>query len=156
MTFASIMKLSSRDTNDNPSGSKMKPITKYSAVNLLPELKIDAAKFSRIPSEQEILSSVRALQARGINVVRVENGTEALATIKKIIPPFAEVMNGSSTTLTEIGYQDLLDSGHHNWRDLHKLVTSENDTVKRNEICRKAVTAEYFLSGVNAIAMSEN
>ncbi len=129
-------------------------VTKYSAFNLLPELKIDAAKFSRVPSEQEILLSVRAIQARGINVVRVENGTEALTTIKKIIPPYAEIMNGSSTTLIEIGYQDLLDGGQHNWRDLHKLVTSENDAMKRNEIRRKAVSADYFLSGVNAIAIS--
>ena len=132
----------------------METITKYSAVNLLPELKIDTAKFGRIPSEQEILSSIGAIEARGINVIRVDNGTQALATIKKIIPPHAEVMNGSSTTLIEIGYQDLLESGLHNWRDLHRLVTNENDAIKRNEIRRKAVTAEYFLSGVNAIAMS--
>jgi len=128
--------------------------TKYSAVNLLPDLKIDIAKYGRIPSEQEILASIRAIQARGINVIRVDNGTQALATIKKIIPSFAEVMNGSSTTLIEIGYQDLLESDLHNWKDLHRLVTNENDPIKRIEIRRKAVTAEYFLSGVNAIAMS--
>jgi hypothetical protein len=67
----------------------METITKYSAVNLLPELKIDATKFNHIPSEQEIITSVRAIQARGINVIRVENGVEALVMIKKIIPPFA-------------------------------------------------------------------
>jgi hypothetical protein len=63
-------------------------------------------------------------------------------------------MNGSSTTLIEIGYQELLDSGQHSWRDLHKVVVSENDVEKRNEIRRMSVTAEYFLSGVNAIAIT--
>jgi hypothetical protein len=63
-------------------------------------------------------------------------------------------MNGSSTTLIEISYQDLLENEQYNWRNLHKIVTSENDAAKRNEIRRKSVTAEYFLSGVNAIAMT--
>jgi hypothetical protein len=35
---------------------------------------------------------------------------------------------------------------------LHKVVISENNVQKRNEIRRKSVIADYFLSGVNAIA----
>ncbi len=63
-------------------------------------------------------------------------------------------MNGSSTTLIEIGYQDLLNSGQQDWKNLHKIVTSENDAQKRNELRRKSVSSEYFLSGVNAITMT--
>jgi len=132
----------------------MDTATKYSAVNLLPELKIDAAKYNRIPSEEEILSCVKAIQARGIDVIRVDNGIQALDTIKTIMPPHAEVMNGSSTTLIEIGYQEFLENGIHTWRDMHKIVTSENDPIKRYEIRRKTVIVDYFLSGVNAIVMS--
>ena len=62
-------------------------------------------------------------------------------------------MNGSSTTLIEIGYEDLM-NGQHNWRDLHKAVISENDERTRNELRRRSVTSEYFLSGVNAIAQT--
>lgn len=128
--------------------------TLYSAINLLPELKIDTARWSRIPSEQVIASSVAAIGARGIKVLRVLDGPEGLARIKELIPAGSEVMNGSSTTLIEIGYSDLLKSEQHNWIDLYKMIISENDPDKRVEIRRKSVTSEYFLSGVNAIAMT--
>ena len=132
----------------------MAKATPYSAVNLLPELKVDGAKWNRKPAEQDIASTIKAMEARGINVSRVRDGLQALEKIREIIPPGAEVMNGSSTTLIEIGYQELMDSGRHKWSDLHKVVFSEEDAKKRNEIRRKSVTAEYFLSGVNAIAMT--
>jgi L-lactate utilization protein LutB len=128
--------------------------TKYSAVNLLPELIIDPARWNRIPLEEDISSVTKAIETRGIKVLRVQDGPQALAKIKEIIPPGAEVMNGSSTTLIEIGYQQLMDNGEHEWKDLHKVVTSINDAKERKEVRRKSVTADYFLSGVNAIAMT--
>jgi L-lactate utilization protein LutB len=129
-------------------------ITKYSAPNLLPELKLDEKRWNAIPKEEDIISTVRSIEARGIRVLRVQDGFQALAKIKEIIPSGAEVMNGSSTTLIEIGYQELLDSGRHDWKDLHRIIISENDAKKRNEIRRKSVTADYFLSGVNAVALT--
>lgn len=132
----------------------MANVTRYSAANLLPELKVDTAKWNRIPSEKEIASTTKAVEARGIAVSRARDGRQALEKIREIIPSGAEVMNGSSTTLIEIGYQEMMDSGRHNWSDLHKIVFSEDDAKKRAEIRRKSVTAEYFLSGVNAIAQT--
>ncbi len=129
-------------------------ITKYSAVNLLPELKVEAKKWNRMPSQEEIASVVPAIEGRGIKVHREKSGEDALDKIKEIIPPGATVMNGSSTTLIEIGFEDLLHSGSHSWKDYHEVVTSENDAEKRGELRRKAVSSEYFLSGVNAIAMT--
>lgn len=128
--------------------------TKYSAANLLPEQKVDAEKWSRMPSEEEIASAVSAIEGRGIRVLRVKSGELALDKIKEMIPTGSEVMNGSSTTLIEIGFGDFLNSGQHGWRDYHKVVISENDAKKRNELRRKAVAVEYFLSGVNAIALT--
>lgn len=126
----------------------------FSASSLLPNLRLDANKWGRIPSEDVIAETVKSIEARGIRVFRVQNGIQALSKIRELIPPGSEVMNGSSTTLIEIGYQDLIDSGLHNWKDIHKIIASENDAAKRYEIRRKSVTAEYFLSGVNAIAMT--
>ena len=71
-----------------------------------------------------------------------------------LIPPGSEVMHGSSTTLIEIGFQELMDSGKHEWNDLKLAVTSEGDAQKRARIRRKTVTSDYFLSGVNAIAQT--
>jgi len=132
----------------------MNKMTKFSASNMLTNLNLDSAKWNLIPSEQNIALAVKSIDARGIEVLRIQNGDQALSKIKELIPPGSEVMNGSSTTLIEIGYQDLLESGQHNWKNIHKIITSENDATKRNEIRRKSVTAEYFLSGVNAIAMT--
>jgi len=128
--------------------------TLYSAANLLPELEIDTARWSRIPAEQVIALSAAAIGARGIMFLRVKDGLDALARIRELIPAGSEVMNGSSTTLIEIGYSDLLKSEQHNWINVYKKVTSENDPVKRAEIRRKSVTSEYFISVVNAIAMT--
>ena len=115
---------------------------------------MDGAKWNRKPAEQDIASTIKAVEARGINVSRVRDGLGALERIREIIPPGAEVMNGSSTTLIEIGYQELMDSGLQKWSDLHKMVFYEEDARKRSEMRRKSLAAEYFLSGVNAIAMT--
>jgi hypothetical protein len=125
--------------------------TKYSFVNLLKDARVDPEKWSRIPSEQDIAASVAALEKNNIIVIRVKDGVAALEKIKELIPPGSEVMNGSSTTLIEIGYEDLM-NGQHNWGDLHKAIISENDDRLRNDLRRRSITSEYFLSGVNAIA----
>jgi hypothetical protein len=133
----------------------MANITQYSAINLLAELNIDPKKWSKMPPEKDIVSTAHAIEGKAnIKVIRVSDAKAALEKIKELVPKGAEVMNGSSTTLIEIGYQDLLNSGQQDWKDLHKIVTSENNATKRNELRRKSVSSEYFLSGVNAIAMT--
>jgi hypothetical protein len=130
-------------------------ITQYSAINLLPELKIDPKKWSKMPPEEDIASAAHNIEEKAnIKVIRVSDAKAALEKIGELIPQGSEVMNGSSTTLIEIGYQDLVDSGRLFWKDLHKIVTSEDDAQKRYELRRKSVISEYFLSGVNAIAMT--
>jgi hypothetical protein len=56
--------------------------TKYSAVNLLPERKVDAEKWSHMPSDGEISSAVLAIEGRGIRVIREKSGEAALDKIK--------------------------------------------------------------------------
>lgn len=128
--------------------------SKYSAINLLPELDLDKEKWSQIPGEEIIVSTAKAIEERGVRVVRLPDSSQALAKIKELIPPGSEVMNGSSTTLIEIGFQELMDSGEHKWKDLKLAVTSEDDAQKRARIRRKTVASDYFISGVNAIAMT--
>jgi hypothetical protein len=127
--------------------------TKYSFVNLLKDARVDPKKWSRIPSEQDIAATVAALEKSNITVIRVKDGASALEKIKELIPPGSEVMNGTSTTLIEIGYEDLM-NGQHNWLDLHKAIISDNDERTRNDLRHRSITSEYFLSGVNAIAQT--
>ena len=127
-------------------------VTQYSAVNLIREAHVDPEVWSRIPDEKDVVDTVRAVETHGVRVIRVDTGEQALNAITGLIPPGAEVMHGSSTTLIEIGYEDLLHSGKTGWKDIHEAITAENDDQKRAERRRKSVTSEYFLSSANAIS----
>jgi hypothetical protein len=61
-------------------------------------------------------------------------------------------MSGSSTTLIQIGFSEMLKSGNHKWINLHKEILKETDKVKRSNLRRSSITnADYFLCSVNAI-----
>jgi L-lactate utilization protein LutB len=128
--------------------------TQYSAVHLMAEAKVDPAKWNRIPFAKDVEETVKAVQGRGIQVMLADNGARALLILQSLIPPGSEVMNGSSTTLIEIGYEELLASGKTGWKDYHAVITAENDKAKRDELRRKSVAADYFVSSANAIAMT--
>jgi hypothetical protein len=115
---------------------------------------LDEGKWAQLPEEKTIKKTAEAVKSRGINVIVVDNRDEALALLKKTIPRGAEVMNGSSTTLREIGYVDYLKSGKHGWKNMHDEILKEKDAAKQSDLRRRSVAAEYFLGSVNAIAES--
>jgi LUD domain len=128
-------------------------LTQYSASNLIAEAKVDE-KWNQQPSTNDVAQTVENIQRRGIAVIRAQNDDSALKTLKTLIPPGADIMSGSSTTLIEIGFDEWVNSDTSRWRDLHRVILAENDVKKRYELRRKSVTADYFISGVNAIAQS--
>lgn len=128
--------------------------TPFSATNLLPEVNVDSERWNRLPSDEEVARAVAAIRQRRINVIQARNAQKALETLRAIVPAHAEVMSGSSTTLIEIGYDAFIKSGQSSWIDLHDVIAAEDETEKRHELRRKSVTADYFVSGVNAIAQS--
>ena len=108
--------------------------------------------YSKTAKDDVVNKTVEALEKHGINVILVDSKKQALDEIAKNIPEDAKLMNGSSTTLEQIGYQDLLKSGKHSWKNLRAEIMNESDPVKRSDLRRKAITeADYFLLGVNAI-----
>lgn len=130
----------------------MSRVTQYSAANLIADAKVDTERWSRVPDEATISRTVGAIEKRNVGVIRTERTDEALQALVDLIPDGAEVMNGSSTTLIEIGYEELLQTNPKRWRDYHAVITAENDKEKRDELRRKGVAADWFLSGVQAIA----
>jgi len=130
----------------------MTRITQYSAVNLYPEIIVDADTWNQFPTPDIVEQTVKSVEKRGVTVITAANGDEALSQIKQLIPLNAEVMAGSSTTLIEIGYEEYVAAGKSGWNLLHTRINAENDAAKRAELRRKSVTAEYFISGANAIA----
>jgi hypothetical protein len=143
-----------KDTKDSQQAKIMAKITRYSAINLIQESGADPKKWNSVPSSEIVEKTVREIEKRGINVIISPDGEDALEQLKKIIPAGAEVMNGSSTTLAEIGYEEYISGGMSGWNLVHHRITAENDDGKRAELRRKSVTAEYFISGANAIALS--
>jgi hypothetical protein len=104
------------------------------------------------PDEDALETAVENLEANGFEVVVVNTADEALDTIQSQIPAGASVMNGHSTTLEEIGFDDYLGGDDHDWESLPDQIWSIDDDAEREAARRDAQTADYFLGSVNAIA----
>ena len=126
--------------------------TQFSAQNLISEAGVDPRKWNTLPAPDVVEKTIHAIEKRGIKVILVANGKEAMALLKTIIPAGSEVMNGSSTSLIEIGYEEYISHGQSGWNLVHTQITAENDDRKRAELRRKSVAAEYFISSAGAIA----
>ncbi|WP_241481254.1 lactate utilization protein [Methanoculleus sediminis] len=133
---------------------QMAKATEYSAANLMADAGVDAERWSRTPDEATLKKTVEAIEARNVRVILVDTAGDALRTVVDLLPEGAEVMNGYSTTLVEMGFDRVLKENPKGWRDYHAVITAENDTGKRHALRRKSVAADYFLSGVQAIAAS--
>ncbi len=112
----------------------------------------DEHNWAKLASESNLSRTVDSLKSHGINVFVVSNKEEALAKVKHLIPKGVSIANGSSATLTEIGFVDYLMKGSHGWKNLHEEVLKEKDPVKQSDLRRKMVTADYFLGSINAIS----
>lgn len=115
---------------------------------------VSQSYWEKLASEEEIRVTMQAVEVRGIKTDVVENRTEALQKLKTMIPAGSEVMTGSSRTLEEIGFVDLLISGEHPWRNLKSEILAEEDPGRQAELRRHSVTAQYFLGSVHAVAQS--
>lgn len=108
--------------------------------------------YAALPTVEVIHRTVEAVNGRGIHAEFVETKEEALARIQTIIPPEAVVMTGGSVTLQQIGFEAVLISGQHPWRNFKADLLAEKDPVKQSAMRRQGALAEFFLGGVNAIA----
>ncbi|MDK2916868.1 MAG: hypothetical protein PWR25_1425 [Euryarchaeota archaeon] len=131
---------------------QMEKATEYSAVNLMADAGVDVERWNRVPDEATLRKTIEAVEARNVRVILVDSAEDALRALVDLIPGGAEVMNGYSTTLVEMGFDRVLRENPKGWRDYHAVITAENDTEKRHALRRKSVAADYFLSGVQAIA----
>jgi hypothetical protein len=108
--------------------------------------------YATLPTVDRVHHTVEAVKARGINAHFVETKEEALQHILLIIPPGAVVMTGGSVTLQQIGFEALLISGEHPWRNFKADLLAEEDPAKQSAMRRQGTLAEYFLGSVNALA----
>jgi len=102
-------------------------------------------------ASKEVLAKVSAaLIANNFMPEVVATKEAALARIKELIPQGASVMNGTSTTLEEIGYIDYLKAGQHGWINLHEKIINEKDQAKQSML-RKSTVPDFYLGSVHAV-----
>jgi L-lactate utilization protein LutB len=109
-------------------------------------------EYTTLKSRAEVEKVISNLKERNIEGVYVETKEDALTKIKEWIPQGASVMNGSSTTLQEIGFIEYLKSGIHGWRNLHEEILAEKDPAKQAQLRRESVLSDYYLGSVHALS----
>jgi len=112
------------------------------------------ADLDQLPDDETVEATVENLEASGFDVVVVDTADEALETVQSHIPAGVSVMNGHSTTLEEIGFDDYLSEGDHDWESLPDQIWGIDDDAERQAARRDSQTADYFLGGINAIAQT--
>lgn len=110
--------------------------------------------YEQIASDEVIAKVVTALKERNVTAIVVDTKEQALEEVKKLIPAGGSVMNGSSTTLQEIGFIDYLKAGEHGWDNVHENILKEENKEKRAMLRKESVLADYFLGSVHAITES--
>ncbi|KDE58172.1 prespore-specific protein 3B [Halostagnicola sp. A56] len=117
------------------------------------ETEIDTT-LDELPTDEAIEETVNNLESNGFDVVVTESAEDALEVLQSRIPADASVMNGHSTTLEEIGFDEYLSEGDHEWESLPDEIWSINDDAKRQAARRESQTADYFLGGINAVSQT--
>ena len=88
--------------------------------------------FDMLAAKERIDTTVEALKARGISAECLETKDEVLARVRALIPAGASLSTGASLTLKEIGFEDLLKSGSHPWKNLKAEYLAEKDRWSRS------------------------
>ena len=110
--------------------------------------------FDSPATTEEIEATMDALKARGIAAEVVQTREEALARLRALIPAGASLSTGASLTLKEIGFESLLMSGSHPWRNLKGEYLAEKDPARQTLLRRQSTLADYFLGSVHAVAQT--
>jgi hypothetical protein len=108
--------------------------------------------YAALPTPERIHRTLEAVRGRGIHAELVDTKEEALSRVQAIIPPESVVMTAGSVTLQQIGFEALLISGQHPWRNFKGDLLAEKDPVKQSAMRRQGALAEFYLGSVNAIA----
>ncbi len=109
-------------------------------------------QYNQLASNESIQTTIGELAKHNIEAVVVDTKTGALEKIKELIPSGVSVMNGSSTTLIEIGFVDYLKSGKHGWNNLHEAILAESDPAKQGKLRKESALSDYYLGSVHALS----
>ena len=92
--------------------------------------------YDTLPAPEIIEHTVESVNARGIHAELVDTKEAALERVQALIPPDCVVMTGGSVTLQQIGFEEILISGNHPWRNFKADLLAEKDPVKQSAMRR--------------------
>ena len=111
-------------------------------------------RWDKRADRETIGETIAALQKRGIQAELAESRNDALSRLQQLIPAGAEVMTGSSRTLEEIGFLDVLKSDSHQWKNIKSEILAEKDTARQIELRLRSTLSQYFIGSVHAVTRS--
>ena len=110
--------------------------------------------YATLASKETLEKTAAALREHNFEPIILANKEEALAKIKELIPTGASVMNGASQTLEQIGFVGHLQSGDHDWHNLHEAILNEKDPALQAKLRRMSVVSDYYLGSVHALSQT--
>jgi L-lactate utilization protein LutC len=106
--------------------------------------------FSQLATDESINIAKETLSKNGINVLVVENGTEAKEKVLQLIPEGAEVMNMSSVTVDTTGIaKELNESGKYD-SVRNKFATMDKKT-QGSEMQKLGAAPQWAIGSVHAV-----
>ena len=108
--------------------------------------------WDELASSDAVARTMASLKSRNFDVEVLKNRGEVMRRITELIPNGAEIMMGSSNTLSEIGFLDLVKNGREGWRNLKDILSGVTEPLKRYELRAKSSIAQFYLGSVHAVA----
>lgn len=108
--------------------------------------------YTTLATPAQVQATIAAMKPRGISAEVVTTKEAALDRIKALIPAGASLATGASLTLRQIGFDDLLKTGGHSWRNLKAGYLAEKDPVKQGRLRKESTMADFYLGSVHAVA----
>ena len=103
-------------------------------------------------NDSTVAQAVSKLQANQFDVSVVADAAAALDKLRELIPNGSSVNTAGSTTLAEIGFNDLLKSGAHSWRNIKGEILAETDRTKQAALRRTTgLSVDVHVTSVSAI-----
>ncbi|MBP8998299.1 MAG: LUD domain-containing protein [Anaerolineaceae bacterium] len=107
-------------------------------------------QYSRLASDTQIQRTAQSLEARGIHTIIAANGEETQTKLLELLPEGAEVFLGSSTTLKELGLNEIVDNSDRFNSVRVRLAKMDRDKQSR-EMIKMGAVPEYIIGSVQAV-----
>ncbi|KAI3636007.1 hypothetical protein MIR68_005888 [Amoeboaphelidium protococcarum] len=108
-------------------------------------------KWAKLPSEDVVIKTVKALEEKKYKVVVCDTKEQALEFVKNYVPEGKSVFNVHSTSLEEIGFVEHLKT-QTKWNNLHPAVWATSDPAQQAKATKAGHNADFVFGSATAIS----